>query len=137
MRGLVISFALLHLPLAAVAGDEWDFAVPHKRRCSDGGQQQMNACMATAEASVNRRLNDAYKRLVVTLDDSSKLKKAQAAWLLFRDASCKYESSGIVEGESLYPFAMSACRIDLAEKRLRDLKQYLQWNCNGCPPRSP
>jgi uncharacterized protein YecT (DUF1311 family) len=137
MRSIVLSITLLHLPFAAIAGDEWDFAMPHKSRCSDGGQQQMNSCLAMEEAKVDIRLNDTYKRLVSALDDASKLRKAQAAWIRFRDLSCAYENSGITTGGSLYPFATSACRIDLAEKRLRDLEQYLEWNCNGCPPRKP
>jgi uncharacterized protein YecT (DUF1311 family) len=95
----------------------------------------MNACLASEYSLVDEQLNEKYKRLIQVLENGSSLKKAQVAWLHFRDLTCEYASSGIGRDGSLYSFAQSACLIDLTEKRIRDLDQYLEWNCNGCPPR--
>jgi uncharacterized protein YecT (DUF1311 family) len=130
----VLLGALLYA-FATHAADDWDFAAPHKERCSHGGQQQMNRCLGSEYHKVDARLNAAYKRLLALLEDPSKLRKAQAAWLRFRDRTCEYANSGIGEG-TLYPFAQAACYIDLTEKRIRDFQQYLEWDCNGCPPRT-
>lgn len=135
MRIVSLFIYLLFACSGAVADEDWDFAAPHKNRCSIGGQQQMNACLASEYSIVDKRLNEKYKRLIRSLEDDSTLKKAQLAWLQFRDLECDYSNSGIGREGSLYSFAQSACLIDLTEKRNRDLDRYLEWNCNGCPAR--
>lgn len=135
MRIITIIAVFLAMSSGARAGEDWDFSSSQKSRCSDGGQQQMNACLASEYSVSDRQLNKKYKRLIEVLEDSSSLKKAQVAWLRFRDLTCEYENSGIGQEGSLYPFAQDACLIDLTEKRIRDLDQYLEWDCNGCPPR--
>lgn len=127
--------AFIFLSPVAQAADGWDFAMTQKQRCGDGPQQQMNACMAGEYRKVDARLNAIYRELIGALQDPSTLRKAQKAWLRFRDLSCDYETSGVGRDGSLYPFSVAACRIDLTEKRIRDLEQYLAWDCNGCPPR--
>jgi hypothetical protein len=47
MRSWILAIALLSASLHASADDEWDYAMPHKNRCSDGGQQLQNQCLAT------------------------------------------------------------------------------------------
>ena len=135
MRIVTILSLLLVMSASVRAGEDWDFSSPHKGRCSDGGQQQMNACLASEYSVTDRLLSEKYRRLIGVLEDNSSLKKAQVAWLRFRDLTCEYENSGIGRDGSLCSFAQSACLIDLTEKRIRDLDQYLEWNCNGCPPR--
>lgn len=131
----IIFFCTIFLSSAACAGQDWNFSAPHIQRCSDGAQQQMNTCMADEYAKVDARLNAAYKKLINLLEDVSKLKNAQIAWLRFRDSSCDYENSGIGRDGSLYPFVQYACRIDFSEKRIRDLQRYLAWDGNDSPPR--
>jgi uncharacterized protein YecT (DUF1311 family) len=135
MRIVSLFASLLLASSGAIAGEDWDFSTLHKSRCSRGGQQQMNACLASEYSVVDAQLNEKYKRLIQVLEDGSSLEKAQVAWLHFRDLTCEYASSGIGRDGSLYSFAQSACLIDLTAKRIRDLDQYLEWNCNGCPPR--
>ncbi|MEO8002839.1 MAG: lysozyme inhibitor LprI family protein [Arenimonas sp.] len=119
------------------ASENWDFAAAQKERCSEGGQQQMNSCLAAEYSKVDVQLNELYKKITDDLEDPSKLRKAQVAWLRFRDRDCEYANSGLGKEGSLYSFAQSACFIDHTEKRIRDLQQYLNWNCNGCPSRKP
>jgi uncharacterized protein YecT (DUF1311 family) len=128
--------ATVLLPQRAVRAEEdkWDFAAPYKQRCSTGTMLDMNECLAGEHAKVDARLNEVYKRLVGSLAQPESLRKAQTAWLRFRDLDCAYSSSGLTDGASLKPFSDNACLSDHAEKRIRELERYLSWDCNGCPP---
>lgn len=132
--GVFLIFSLCISPLAN-AHDDWDFAKPHKNRCSGADQQEMNSCMTDEYRKVDTNLNTLYNQLLGVLRDQNGLKKSQTAWLKFRDTTCMYVNSGIEKEGSLYSFAQNACYIDMTEKRIRDFEQYLTWNCNGCPPR--
>lgn len=119
----------------AFAGYEWDYAAPSKNRCSVGGQQDMNKCLADEYIKTDAKLNELYRKLIESLEDPEKLRNAQRAWIIFRDLSCEYSSSGIGKEGSLYSYAISACMIDKTEKRIKDLELYIEWGgCNGCPP---
>ena len=138
MRATIASsivFYLMLLSIGTVSADEWDFAAPHKNRCSVGSMLDMNQCMGTEYSKADARLNQLYKRLLLSLVDPRPLRRSQSAWIKFRDLDCLYSGSGISGGGSLAPLNDSACRIDKTEKRIRDLERYLEWNCNGCPPR--
>jgi Uncharacterized protein conserved in bacteria len=117
------------------AGVEWDFAAPHKSRCSEGSQLDMNICMSKEAAQVDQKLSNLLQRLKLTLRTPASALRAQAAWERFRTNECEFATSGLEKGESGYAFALYACRIDLAEKRIRDLSDHLEAICNGCPPR--
>jgi uncharacterized protein YecT (DUF1311 family) len=140
MRGVLISATLAYavlLPLSVAHGqdDKWDFAAPHKQRCSLGTMLDMNRCLAEEYKKVDGRLNETYRQLTGVLADPGSLRKSQAAWVRFRDLDCEFASSGISAEGSLRPYSDNACRIDLTEKRIRELERYLTWDCNGCPPR--
>jgi uncharacterized protein YecT (DUF1311 family) len=135
MQSLMLALAIALAPIPAHSGEDWDFSAPHKSRCSSGGQQDMNRCLDREYQHVHKRLNATYSRVLRDLQDTSQLRKAQAAWVRFRDLTCEYANSGITKEGTLYPFAQNACLIDLTEKRIRDLEQYLEWKSNGCPPR--
>jgi uncharacterized protein YecT (DUF1311 family) len=136
LSSIAVAFGALMVSTAALAQDgKWDFAAPHKQRCSLGTMLDMNQCLADEYKKVDARLNNVYTQLASSLADPSALRKSQAAWLRFRDMDCEYASSGISTDGSLRPFSDNACRIDMTEKRIRDLERYLQWDCNGCPPR--
>ena len=138
MRTAMMSSILLYLlllPVGAVGEDKWDFAAPHKQRCSVGSMLDMNECMETEYTKVDAKLNRLYKQLLSSLVDPESLRKSQAAWIKFRDLDCVYSGSGISTGGSLVSFNDNACRIDKMEKRIRDLERYLGWTCNGCPPK--
>ncbi|MBF0267817.1 MAG: DUF1311 domain-containing protein [Alphaproteobacteria bacterium] len=131
-----LALILLLIAGSAMAqGSDWDFAAKSKEKCSDGSQMQMNDCLRQEYERSDKKLNASYRRLLQLLEDPSALKKAQIAWLSFRDATCAYENSGIGKDGSLYPYGWNACMIDVTNKRIRDLDMYQDWDCNGCPPR--
>src|SRR3954468_1801648 len=130
MRGVLISAilayaGLLPLRVAHAQEDKWDFAASHKQRCSLGTMLDMNNCLAEEYKKVDTKLNETYTQLIRSLADPSALRKSQAAWVRFRDLDCEYASSGIGPEGSARPFSDNACRIDLSEKRIRDLERYL------------
>lgn len=135
LRSITLSFGSLLVSTALAQDDKWDFSTPHKQRCSVGTMLDMNQCLADEYKKVDARLNSVYTQLTSSLVDPSALRRSQTAWLRFRDLDCEYVSSGIGTGGSERPFSDNACRIDKTEKRIRDLQRYLEWDCNGCPPR--
>jgi len=136
LSSIAVALGALMASTVALAQDEkWDFAAPHKKRCSLGTMLDMNQCLVDEYKKVDARLNDVYSQLTASLADPSALRKSQAAWLRFRDLDCEYASSGISTDGSLRPLSHNACRIDMTEKRIRDLERYRQWDCDGCPRR--
>ena len=134
----------LSLSLPAYAQDDdvaepkgWDFSQPYKDKCSEGNMHDMNECLVNEYIEIDQTLNSVYNMLVSVLAEKTKLQKAQAAWIKFRDLNCDYENSGMTPADNIYPYGMNACRIDLTLKRIKDLREYISddWSCNGCPPR--
>jgi len=74
-----------------------------------------------ADAEMNR----IYKLATATCDSSGKerLKKAQLAWIKYRDLCCNAEAS-IYEGGSMYGLAYSNCMADLTKERTGRLRLY-------------
>jgi len=137
MRLTIIFLAILCSAKIAFA-DDWNFAKPYLERCDLGTSNVAeSACIAEQYEQVDKRLNEVYGRLTALLADSSELKKAQKAWIKFRDLDCAYRTSGMSATGSGTGRQYSACLIDVTEKRIRDIERYLEpsWDCNGCPAR--
>jgi uncharacterized protein YecT (DUF1311 family) len=119
----------------AHAQEDWDFAAPHKARCSAGTMLDMGKCLQNESRSVEERLNSEYQSLLRSLENPEPLRQAQRAWLQFRKRDCDYSASGVDKDGSLYSHSKMACMIDLDEKRIRDLKRYASWDGAGAPHR--
>jgi uncharacterized protein YecT (DUF1311 family) len=121
MKGWMIAAALpLLLASAPVRADDAD-GVDCKNAMA---QNDMNVCAdrdyRKADAVLNRTYQDAIKGLDAhTLD---LVRKAQRAWIAFRDAECTYESAEN-EGGSIYPMVYSGCLTRLTKLRTQQLKQ--------------
>lgn len=93
-------------------------------------QASMNQCAGEAFKKSDAELNTLYKQIIGRLkDDQDKtrlLVSAQKAWVAFRDAECKFSSSGSAQG-SIHPMTVLQCRDELTQNRVEDLKDYL--NC--------
>ena len=70
-------------------------------------------------------MNRIYKLATATCDSAGKekLKKAQLAWIKYRDLCCEAEAS-IYEGGSMYGLAYTNCMTDLTKERTGQLKVY-------------
>jgi uncharacterized protein YecT (DUF1311 family) len=87
-------------------------------------QQSMNRCAALSYQEADKKLNQVYKQLTAKLE-APRLKKlvaAQQAWINFRDASCKFESSE-AEGGTMEPLLFYGCLSRTTKGRIKDLQQ--------------
>lgn len=73
----------------------------------------------------DKEMNRIYKLATATRDSAGKdkLKKAQLAWIKYRDLCCEAEAS-IYEGGSMYGLAYSNCMNDLTKERTGRLRVY-------------
>jgi uncharacterized protein YecT (DUF1311 family) len=91
-------------------------------------QATMNECANKAYQKSDAQLNALYKQIRQRLKgdgDATKLfVAAQRAWVAFRDAACKFSTSG-VSGGSIYPTVYAGCLDRLTKARVDDFKTYL------------
>ena len=132
MRNVFLA-ALVALTSSHVFGQTppglWDFAHDKKMKCSKGNMAEMNGCLAGEYAESDARLNAVYKHLLNALADPAPLRRAQVAWLRFRDSECEFEVPPSRTGSEV-PYSRNACLIDHTERRIRDLERVQP--CNGC-----
>lgn len=85
-------------------------------------------CEAENFKEQDDRLNDLYKKLVAKEDKvgQKKLKKAQLAWIAYRDAECTYSSDEMRDG-SFEKVLMMGCLVSETTKRADELKDYVEF----------
>ena len=120
----------LHLALAAMAALQTPYQDHH---CDDPqNQADMNACAAidfdAADAELNavwREAVDSARAADAELDrefdqrptTEEKLREAQRAWIVFRDAHCTVEGYDEARGGSMEPMIYDGCRARLTRER--------------------
>ncbi|CAI2932747.1 lysozyme inhibitor LprI family protein [Aminobacter niigataensis] len=122
MRLLILSISVASSMMASAA-----FAEECDR--NDQTQTGMNICAGSDFAASDAKLNAAYgdimKRLSESADARKLLQDSQRSWIVFRDAECKFASSG-VEGGSIYPMIQAGCLQGLTDARVTQLGAYLK-----------
>jgi uncharacterized protein YecT (DUF1311 family) len=98
-------------------------------------QIEMNVCADRDYVKADAELNAAYKQAVATareMDEEVKdlgdqyvgavdaLKRAQRAWIGYRDGQCELEGFG-ARGGSMEPMLVSSCLAELTRKRTAEL----------------
>ncbi|GAA3539020.1 lysozyme inhibitor LprI family protein [Zobellella aerophila] len=85
-------------------------------------QAELNQAADRHYASADLMLNKAYSQLMAELsnDRQDKLKKAQRAWIAFRDAHAELVASAYTGG-SLQPLIRTQALIELTEHRTAEL----------------
>ncbi|MBU7585439.1 MAG: lysozyme inhibitor LprI family protein [Nostoc sp. TH1S01] len=94
-----------------------------KTNCNDPQtQSEINICSQLSYQDADKKLNQAYKKLLAKLSKSrqQKLIAAQVAWIKFRDASCEFERSQY-EGGSIAPAIYSGCLEEATKQRTQQL----------------
>jgi len=119
LRLLLALTPFLFTPLAHAAVD-----------CANASDQAtMNQCAGQDFKAADKELNTVYQQITARLKDNPEGKKllvsAQRAWIGFRDAECKFSSSGVTGG-SVYPWVYSSCLTGVTKVRVEALKQYLK-----------
>ncbi|PAX57132.1 lysozyme inhibitor LprI family protein [Brunnivagina elsteri] len=129
---LLFSISIITFSSLAIVSTTNETAFAQKLNCNDStnlNQSQMNECAYLFYQSEDKKLNQAYKKVVPTLPASRKQKliAAQQAWIKFRDASCDFERSE-TEGGSISPLIYYGCMQQLTKVRTGELINYLSPN---------
>ncbi|MGP6158644.1 MAG: lysozyme inhibitor LprI family protein [Vulcanimicrobiaceae bacterium] len=91
-------------------------------------QTDMNACSALKAQGAERRMNQTFARVrakYATAPLAGELSAAQAAWLAFRAAECRY-SADRYAGGSIQPLVRYSCFAQLTDARTNELAGYLR-----------
>jgi uncharacterized protein YecT (DUF1311 family) len=86
-------------------------------------QNDMNICADKDYRQADAALNRTYKETLKGEDahTADLLRKAQRAWIAFRDAECVYQNAEN-EGGSIYPMVYAGCLTRLTKLRTQQLK---------------
>lgn len=103
------------------------FSVAAPLAASAQSQQEMNAEAAAEFAKADKELNEVYAKVLGVLDDGSKekLKKAQRAWVAYRDAEADFSADAEARGGSMWPMIHEGTRARLTKERVRSLRELL------------
>jgi len=88
----------------------------------------MNECAERSFQAADAELNSTYNTLKQQVTEAGlvKLKSAERAWNLYRDAQCAFESAGTQDG-SVHAMVASSCREGLTRAQTKRLAAQL--NC--------
>lgn len=86
-------------------------------------QTEMNIAAGKEYARADKAMNVAYQKLRAKLDakGQARLKKAQLAWIQFRDAETEFLASK-EEGGSIYPMIYANHKTEITQQRTKELK---------------
>lgn len=123
MRFVILLAATATLSTASARADECTNATT---------QQAMTHCAAQKYKKADAALNTVYQQVRQRLKDDAeqtqRLVDAQKAWLVFRDAECKFVSRPGPDAGSVSDMNLADCLASLTAKRSADFKGYL-----ACP----
>jgi uncharacterized protein YecT (DUF1311 family) len=90
-------------------------------------QQEMNREAAADFAKADAALNKLYTKVLAALDDEGKkkLKAAQRAWVVFRDAEADLQADTEARGGTLAPLIYDSTRTTLTNERIKTFKEML------------
>lgn len=113
--------------IAFVAGALCTLALVAPRPIAQAQTQfEMNQEEAKNYAKADAELNRVYAKLIKKLDKEgvAKLKKAQRAWIAYRDAEMEF-SGDSARGGSMQPMLYSGTGAHLTKDRIKDLNSHL------------
>ncbi len=109
--------------------------------CADPqAQQEMNFCAGQDFEKADKELNQVYKKAVASQQQVDKdmgdmgppylgavkaLKKAQRAWIDYRDGQCEGEGYEAAGG-SMQPMLISGCKARLTQARTKELRDLIK-----------
>jgi len=128
MKQFVMALCILSCSVGALAKDQ-----PVK--CNpNGNQMELNQCASDKFAAADAKLNKTWQVLMAAHKHEAKipdqLKKAQKAWITFRDAevaaifACEEGDVQVCHG-SMYPLLFSDVMTELTDARTERLQKYI------------
>lgn len=103
--------------------------------CDSGITPEMTRCGELNFMVADFELNEVFMRLntqLKTLSAHTKLKKTQRAWIIFRDATCNFDSDGWSGGTG-QSMVIWSCKEEQTKRRIDELRKYLGCTDRGCP----
>ncbi len=119
-----------HLLLLFLLSPMLSSASPSHVNCKDYTSLSTHAmlqCEDTKLHRYDRQLNSAYKKLMHKLppEERTRLKRAEKAWIAYRDAECSFEGFEM-RGGSGEALLTQGCLIVKTKYRLQELRQMLK-----------
>jgi uncharacterized protein YecT (DUF1311 family) len=99
-----------------------------RAQCDDAKTTlQINECFAKELKKADAELNDVYRSTIKKLEaaDAALLRKAQRAWLVYRDAQCE-AGRALLDGGTGGPAAFLSCKLELTRKRTAEIQNTYQ-----------
>lgn len=89
-------------------------------------QADINLCTSPEFSNVDKKLNATYAKLMNSLDEDHKviIKKAQRAWIAFRDLECSAETMDS-DGYSIHTFDVNTCISEMTKERIKKLESFI------------
>lgn len=115
-----LTFAALALAASMALAQDKDDSKPEES--CDGSTMQMVECLSRLTATWDKRLNDAYQQALkdaASNEQREQLRKAQRAWIAYRDANCLYYRMG--EG-TIAKLDAGECMRSMTESRAKELE---------------
>lgn len=139
-KSLILSVALCAVSLQAHASVEsyeqqlrkysaWE---DEEKNAGDGenpcdvNQRTMNECSFRTLIKVDEALNKTYQKKMKSLGSDAQrrsLRKAERAWMRFRDAACLKEVGPMAEGGTIWAMEWNGCMTRHSLQRLHDLDE--------------
>ena len=100
--------------------------------CLDTAQTQgeLNECAGRKATQADRKLNQTYQAVLKKYADNTvfidRLRKAQGAWVTFRDAQLEMKFPSGEAAGSVEPMCYSLYKAELTEKRNNELREWLK-----------
>ncbi|ODH01303.1 hypothetical protein A4S05_29480 [Nostoc sp. KVJ20] len=116
------------MTIAATTPDLPRMLLVQKLNCNNPQTQTaINECTKLSYQNADKKLNQVYQQLLLTLERSRKQKliAAQLAWIKFRDSNCEFERSRY-EGGSIAPTIYFGCLEKTTKLRTQELQEYLK-----------
>jgi len=122
-----LAFAALALPLAFATPAAADPASPD---CMANAQTtlEMSECAHADRTAADAELNRVYGQLLASLADAGEraaLKKAERAWITFRDAHCAFATFSS-RGGTIHGVEVASCLADTTRARTAQLREAIE-----------
>ena len=90
-------------------------------------QAEMSMCWGKEYKAADTRLNEAFRQFMTKLNDEEKaqLKKAQLAWITYRDANCEFVADQY-KGGTMRPMIAAMCLADVTNARVNELQSQMK-----------
>jgi uncharacterized protein YecT (DUF1311 family) len=128
-RGAVLTFALCCMSAIAIASADVQRTDASPGPECDNAQTTaaMRACENARYKQADQKMNAAYRSLMSKLGESgrAKLRRAQQAWIKFRDAEADFQADA-AGGGTLAPLIRTSVLADLTESRWGQLSKQAQ-----------